>query len=454
MNDDRKTLLFSRVAQCSQTGSSMRKSMCISGVVVASLVGACGSSGPPCPTGVTQCVSIGAGASADSIEADFASLTDGQTVVFGAGTFLMTDTIIIAANNVTVIGAGSGKTIFDFSGEKGGDGEGFFAQSVSNIKLQGFTVKDTLGNAVKVLGSNGVVMNDLETVWTADDPSTHGGYGLYPVQCTNVVIEHCTVTGGSDSGVYLGQSDHAVIHDNVVHDNVGGIEIENTYFAEVFANEVHDNTAGILVFDLPGLQQLHGHDVSVHDNKIHDNNTANFAAPGDIVGIVPRGTGFLAMANSNVEFFHNDVENNETGNTGTLSYYVSQQPIQDPNYYPFPKNVWIHDNTFVGGGNLPDLTRQIGLLLSTAVSTFPGGAVPSLLWDGFVDPAIAQADPNNKNPMGICYTNNGSATFVDLHVDQLDAGNDNLATIMTEDMTDYTCSGTAVAPVTFPGSDQ
>src|SRR5512143_783668 len=133
---------------------SIRLSLIASLPVVAAALG-CGSSGPPCPPGTSQCVSIGAGTSSDEIEADFATLVDGTVVVFGAGTFAMKDTIIVAANGVTVQGAGMGKTIFDFSGQKGGDGEGFFAQSVSDIKLAGFTVKDTLGNGVKVLGGTG-----------------------------------------------------------------------------------------------------------------------------------------------------------------------------------------------------------------------------------------------------------------------------------------------------------
>jgi len=419
-------------------------------------LGSACSSGPACPAGVAadECVSISAGTSSTDIEAKLTTLTGGETVVFDKGTFMMTDTITIAADNVTVIGAGIDQTIFDFSGAVGGDGEGFFAQSIQNIALEGFTVRDTLGDAVKVLGGTGVVLKNIKTLWTADDPSTHGGYGLYPVQSKDIVVEGCEATGGSDSGIYLGQSDHAVIHDNLVHDNVAGIEVENTYYAEVFSNDVHDNTAGILVFDLPGLQQLGGHDVLVHDNNVHDNNTPSFAASGDTVSLVPRGTGILVMANSNVEFKNNTVTGNLTGNSAVLSYYVTQLQIQDPNYYPFPKNVWIHDNTFSGGGTTPDLTKAIGLLLSTAQSDFPNDAVPDLLWDGMVDPTIAQQDPNNANPMNLCYSNNGSSTFVDLHIDQLNSTNSNLAQIMTQDMTAVSCTGNAVPPITFTGSDQ
>jgi parallel beta-helix repeat protein len=407
------------------------------------------SSSPACPTGAPGCVSIGSGTSAAEIEKDFATLQDGATVVFGPGTFMMTDTITIAANNVTVLGAGSAATIFDFSGEKGGDGEGFFAQSVHDIRLEGFTVRDTLGNGVKVLGSTGVILRDVTTTWTSTDATTHGGYGLYPVQCTNVLVEKCEAIGASDAGIYLGQSDHAVLRNNKAHDNVAGIEVENTFFADVYGNDAHDNTAGVLVFALPGLQQEGGHDVHVHDNQIHDNNTSNFGAAGSTVGIVPRGTGFLVMANANVEFDHNDVENNLTGNTAVLSYYVTQIAIQDQAYYPLPAKVFIHDNTFVGGGTTPDLTKQIGLLLASAEPSFPNNAVPSLVWDGIVDATIATTTP--VNPMQICYMNNGAATFVDLHLDLLDPKNPNLPAILTQDMTDYVCTLPSLPAVTFPG---
>jgi parallel beta-helix repeat protein len=357
----------------------------------------------------------------------------------------MNDTIIVAANNVTVLGAGMGKTIFDFSSQKGGDGQGFFAQSVQNLVLSGFTVKDTLGNAVKVLGSNGVRFDHIETAWSNSDSSTHGGYGLYPVLSKNVVIEHCLVTGASDSGIYLGQSDHAVIHDNEVHDNVAGIEVENTWFTDVHDNWSHDNVGGVLVFSLPGLQQMETHDVRVYSNRIENNNTPSFAAPGNIVGLVPRGTGLLIMAATNVEAFGNTLSGNETGNSAIISYYATQNAISDATYNPLPNNVSIHDNTFAGGGDLPDLTKQFGLLLASAQSAFPNNVVPSLMWDGI------QQDP--QTPSNVCFASNGDAKYVDLHLDQVDPKSPNLVAVMSVEAPP-TGSCTPLAPITFTGSDQ
>jgi parallel beta-helix repeat protein len=417
--------------------------LCLGAMGMVTVVG-CGASGPDCPGGATTCVSIGSGTSAADIEKKFATLTDGSTVVFGEGTFAMNDTIIIAANNVTVIGAGMGKTIFDFSGQKGGDGEGFFAQSVQNITLQNFTVRDTLGNAVKVLGSTGVRFDHLETTWTSDDAASHGGYGLYPVLSKNVVIANCVASGASDSGIYLGQSDHAVIHDNEVHDNVAGIEVENTWFVDVHDNYAHDNTGGILVFALPGLQQMGTHDIRVFKNRIESNNTPSFAAPGNTVGLVPRGTGFLVMAATNVEFFGNTLATNETGNSAIISYYATQIPISDQTFNPLPNNVSLHDNTFTGGGDIPDLTKQFGLLLASAQSAFPGNVVPSLMWDGIQDPQTAS---------NICYANDGDAKYVDLHLDQVDPQNPNLPAVMSVEAPPAG-SCTPLAPVTFAGSDK
>ena len=89
---------------------------------------------------------------------------------------------------------------------------------------------------------------------------------------------------------------------------MAGIEIENSYFADVFNNIATNNTGGILVFDLPGLPQQGGHHVRVFNNKIINNNTDNFAPEGNIVGEVPRGTGVIVQANSLVDIFENTIK--------------------------------------------------------------------------------------------------------------------------------------------------
>jgi parallel beta-helix repeat protein len=265
-----------------------------------------------------------------------------------------------------------------------------------------------------------------------------------------VLIQNCKVSGGSDSGIYVGQSQNIVVRNNEVYDNVAGIEIENSYSADVYGNKAHNNTAGVLVFSLPQLQQEGGHSIRVYSNTITDNNTENFAAMGDIVHIVPAGTGSFVMACDHVEVFDNTFTNNKTGATGIISYYDSQLTINDPKYYAYPSNVYFHDNTFMGNGTSPDVASQFGLLLASGESAFPGMRVPDSIYDGVLDPSKG----SGPNPMQICIKEPNANAVCDLDLDQLDSAGDNLAqiaTCATPAATPFNCTLPALPAVTFPG---
>jgi parallel beta-helix repeat protein len=405
----------------------------------------------------------------------------GTTFLFGPGTYSFTNSLGIQVPGISVIGAGLDQTIFDFSGQSAG-ADGISALSGSDdLLLQGFDVRDAKGNAIKVEGSRHVIFEGVKTEWTHAHDTNNGPYGIYPVQVTDLLIENCVVIGASDSGVYVGQSQNAIVRNNEVYGNVAGIEIENTFFADVYGNNAHDNTAGILIFDLPNLQQQGGHDVRVFDNLMVHNNGENFAANGDIVGVVPSGSGFIFMANHEVEAFNNTILDNNTTGVAVISYYLSERPITDPNYYPFPYDGYVHDNYVAGNGTSPDSSRDLGLLLALVQGQLQGGHVPDLMYDGFVDPAFA-ADagiaafddgglPSNINPMNICFRNNGgdggAATFGNLNAAKLEIylqlpdggvnpGYDggqatNLGEIISQDATPFDCSGSTVAPVVIDG---
>ncbi|MFT3729800.1 MAG: parallel beta-helix domain-containing protein, partial [Terricaulis sp.] len=153
--------------------------------------------------------------------------------------------------------------------------------------------------------------------------------------------------------------------------NVAGIEIENSFNADVFNNTAQHNTGGILVFDLPDLQQKGGHAIRVFHNTIQSNNTANFAAPGAIVGGVPAGTGVLIMANRQVIVFDNDIGDNSTANILVSSY---RDEFQDAAYNPLPRDILIRNNRFGRGGYAP--TGDLAQLTAAGVH------MPDVLWDG------------------------------------------------------------------------
>jgi len=405
-----------------------------------------GSSSPLCK-GAGRCVSIAANAPETAIAGAFAGVKDGDTLAFAPGTYEFDNQLALgAANGVTILGAGQGKTILDFHGQKQGD-DALYAQSVRDLTFQDFTVQDSPGNASKALGVTGLTFRSVEVKWTSKDSKSHGAYGLYPVQSENVLIEQCAISGASDSGIYVGQSQQIVVRNNEAFANVAGIEIENSFFADVYGNDSHDNTAGILVFDLPGLTQEGGHDIRVHQNVIKSNDTENFAAAGDIVSLVPGGTGFFVMANHDVEVFDNMIIGNKDSGAGIISYALAQMAFTDASYYEWPSKIYLHDNTFMTNGTMPDLAADIGLVLATGTSVYPGGNVPDVLWDGIADPAL----PAGPNPMQICIHEPTASGVCNMHFDQLDTNAPDESKLVVCDPAPFDCTLPPLAPVTFPG---
>ncbi len=409
-----------------------------------------------------HCVAFGKSATEAQIQTSFAAATAGTTFVFAAGDFKFSNELTITTDNITIKGAGSTNldttglqptnTILDFSTQTAG-AEGLLAMN-NGFTIEDLEVADPKGDGIKVVGATGVTYHNVFVTWTSTDLSTHGPYAIYPVQCSNVLVENCTVSGASDAGFYIGQSNQIVVRNNTAEQNVAGIEIENSHFAEVYGNMAHDNTAGILVFALPGLQQFDTHDVSVHDNTVASNNTANFAVVGDIVGIVPAGTGSFVMASDNVEFFNNSYSDNNTANFAIISYLDSGLMYTDQNYYPYATRVNVHDNTFSGGGTMPDTTMaqpSIGGLLAESKAMFPGGKDADIMYDGITDD-MHMSTIGAANNMDICIGTNGGASFLNLHFDEIDG----LKGLTQADpsLVPYTCTLAPVAKVSFPGLTQ
>jgi parallel beta-helix repeat protein len=402
----------------------------------------------PCGVPAKRVVTLEATATESDVGKAFASAATGDSIVFGKGTFKFTNTLTISVSGVAICGQGMEDTILDFSGQLAGS-EGIYGDKPNDFLVSKLTIKDTKNNGVKVIGGQRVTFRALKVLWTGADATAHGAYGIYPVQCKQVIIEDSVAIGASDSGLYIGQSDQVVVRRNRAEQNVAGIEIENTFNADVYENTSTDNTAGILVFDLPDLPQLGGHAIRVFDNTMKSNNRKNFAPAGNIVGKVPTGTGFFVMANHDVEVFGNTFDGNDTVNSAVVSFLVVQIPIKDAKYYPYPARVSIHDNTYVGGGAKPDPDNQLGVLMSVNLKLFSDNAVPDVLIDGIND----GTKPAGPNPMEICIKNNKDATFANAHLDKLPDGTLDLTGILTTDITPYDCTQPALPKVTFAGVD-
>ncbi|MDJ0919948.1 MAG: parallel beta-helix domain-containing protein [Henriciella sp.] len=307
---------------------------------------------------------------ADRLQMALIEAEPGATITLPDGTFELVDGLSLDVAGVTLTGAGQGKTILDFAGQTGA-GEGLLVTS-DDVTLSGFTMRDTKGDGIKSKGADRIVYRDLTVEWSGEPDESNGAYGVYPVESSDVLVERVTVRGASDAGIYVGQSDNIIVRDSLAEYNVAGIEIENSTRADVYGNTVTKNAGGLLVFDLPDLPKVGGHSTRLFNNQIFDNNTRNFAPPGNIVASVPSGTGIIIQANEKVEVFDNTLDQNRTAHVLVVAY---SPEFEDERFNPLPRNVLITGNTYGEGGYEPqgDLAMLAPLV---------GGELPDIVSDG------------------------------------------------------------------------
>jgi parallel beta-helix repeat protein len=358
------------------------------------------------------CFAVKSDATVADAQRALINATAGSTVAFGEGTFKFKTGLSLDVDDVAIVGQGMDKTILSFLGQT--DGAQGLLVTADDFTLEDIAFEDSRGDAVKIEGANRVVIRRTSVKWNAGPNETNGSYGLYPVQSKNVLIEDSYVSGASDAGIYVGQSENVVVRRNRAENNVAGIEIENCKKSDVYENIATKNTGGILVFNLPGLQVGNGSQTRVYKNQIFENNTANFAPAGNIVGTVPAGTGVVVLAASQTEIFDNDIRDNKTNNLGAISYLVLDIPITDPTYDPFTTALHVHDNRISGKSDGANGALGLLLLASLPQAGIADGVVPDLAWDGLMDPSRMTGD-QYMDQYKLCFRANGDADFINLN---------------------------------------
>ena len=343
--------------------------------------------------------------SQEEIQEALIDLEPGDVLTLEPGEYYFEDGLSLDVNDVIFEGSGIDSTILNF-GEQISGAQGLLVTS-DGVTLRDFAILDAKGDAIKVAGAKGINMIRLRTEWTGGPKESNGAYGFYPVESKDVLIDGCIAIGASDAGIYVGQSQNIIVKNSTAKYNVAGIEIENSYYADVFDNLATHNTGGILIFDLPDLPQQGGHHVRVFRNKAINNDTDNFAPEGNIVGEVPRGTGIIIQANSDVEVFDNDIYGNGTVNLSIVTYGYE---TEDENYNPHPKSIQIHGNRFGDGGFDPDVgTGELAAILFE----LSDGDMPDIFWDGILPTSqMIFGQPDEER---LLITNNGNATFLTLN---------------------------------------
>jgi len=369
----------------------------------------------------------------------FNAFTGGDTdatFVLPKGSFVVDDTVTITnGDGLTLTGYGINETKLDFTTATSAD-DAFRFEGGTDLTIRDFGVYEAKKNGIKIVGANGVHIAYSATVWEGELDESNGAYGLYPLNSTNILIEDSYARGSADAGIYVGQSSNIVVRRNVAKENVAGIEIENSFNADVYDNLAVGNTGGILTFDLPGLTQAFGGNVRLFDNVLYANNAENFAG-GGAVSIVPPGTGILIFATSNVEVYNNRMTDNETSAIEIASYFLSDDDVANyvvgdgsGNYEatmvngwsPLVKNIYLHDNTVQRSGADPR-----GSLITDIVNGYTlmkGEMMPAVLYGGIgqVLDDVGAIAGFGLIPVSDSATTKAAAANVDLSYDGYTAG--------------------------------
>ncbi len=375
----------------------------------------------------------------------------GDTVLLPAGRFKMEGELTINTPSITLKGQGMDKTVLVYGGDAAGAQAVYAAADHATVEDLG--VVDQPGDGVKIIGANGATIRRVKVEWTKQGSADNGGYGIYPVQSANVLVEDNVVIGASDAGIYVGQSHQIIVRNNRVEYSVAGLEIENSQNADVYNNDLSNNTGGLLVFNLPNLLVQGGHGTRLFNNRIVSNNFPNFAPPGNSVATVPQGTGILIMSNDDVEIFGNTIDRHNTTSIAIVNYLITERVVEDPNYDSLPESIYIHDNTLRNAGKNPIKgTNQLGIV--AAALSFPH-RIPHITYDGLGQPD-ADGKPTEAKQEGdrrICIGKNDQDGG-----DKSYFGNLNLWTKawwspipgkMNRDMSKHLCEGPVLNPVTL-----
>ena len=335
---------------------------------------------PPTGDGRTFIISPGDNATEDMVNA-MIQLRPGDTLQFDCGYFDLDQGLLIqATEDVLIKGCGKDETVLSF--KDSANVTGLEALNIRGITVEDLTILDSPGDAFKLKGVKWGTLRNVRAMWsgggepvTADnyedrlhvactkppfnegDPApdyvpsaASGRYGIYPVESENILVEGSESVGASDAGIYVGQTNTAIIRDSRAVYNVMGFEIENVQGGEYDNNVAECNTGGFLIYDLENITQ-YGDTSVMLNNLARNNNTYNFAQSG-LVSAVPRGTGFITLGYDNIEVFNNTFEDHSTAAIIYTSYELidGKGKTADKKLDPYTEGLHIHNNVMKNSG--------------------------------------------------------------------------------------------------------
>jgi parallel beta-helix repeat protein len=292
----------------------------------------------------------------ESIQAAVKAAQPGTVIRVMPGTYH--ETVYVDKDDIRIIG------VIEAGRRALLDGQGKLNDAVlysgNNFVVENLEIRNYKGNGI--MGQAG---NNFEIRGNVIDKA--GVYGIFPQLGQNGIVEHNVVSGIADAAIYIGMSDNILVAHNDVFDSVAGIEIENSRHAIVENNYVHDNAGGLLAFVTPGLPIKTTQDVIFRNNFVVANNHVNFGAPGSTVAGIPSGTGMLIMAADDVVVEGNIVSDNKVAGLLITDHGHAANITVDPESEPNSDRVSILDNVMLRNGY--DTIKDVKALMLTEAKT-------------------------------------------------------------------------------------
>ena len=281
-----------------------------------------------------------------TIQAAVDAANPGDTIRVPPGVYR--ENVLVNKDNITI--EGSAGAILDGMGLPGNSG--ITVRAPSPTRINGFKLR---GLQIQNYSRNGVILVRVDNYQIVGGKYIDNEeYGIFPIRSTYGLIDSNQVSGSDDTGIYIGQSNDAVIKNNQVSDCTVGIEVEVSSNIKVQDNKLMDNTIGISAIVLPGLSVTETSNIQVIRNLVIHNNRPNpVSDPTEILSQLPSGAGLLLIGVDNAIVTSNKVlENNSVG------IAVFQVPPSlaglDLRIDPFPDHNQLKGNVVLSNGGNPD----------------------------------------------------------------------------------------------------
>ena len=174
--------------------------------------------------------------------------------------------------------------------------------AISNVSIEGITVRDFGGPGIVALGADGLRLADVVT-------EHNGDMRMFINMVSSFSLRESRSYDNHGDGVFMENLQEVAVSGNTSYGNLGsGIIFINSLGGRITSNDLHGNCAGVSVWAFAGGYGSVSGNVSIQDNRVISNNrwcpADNSGAP-NYGGI---GIGLIGAQNTTVA--HNDVRGN------------------------------------------------------------------------------------------------------------------------------------------------